>query len=98
MQFLISHCQAISVHFQEHNKSAVWLFPVFQNEIIHFLAVEICSIIEQELHEAQCYTLLADKSKDINKREQFSGTFSYIHNLLFSRKFVGLTLASELNA
>ena len=98
MQLLSRHCQAISIRFQKHSKSAVWLSPSFQNEIIHFLSVEIRGMIEQELHEAQYYTLLADESKDMSKREQLSIAFRYIYKFRTVERFVGFTLASELNA
>ena len=98
MHFLSRHCQAISVRFQEHSKSAVWLSPSFQNEIIHFLSVEVRSMIKHELHEAKYYTLMADESKDISKREQLSIAFRYIYKFRTVERFVGFILASELNA
>ena len=50
-------------------------------------------MIEQELHEAQYYTLLADESKDMSKREQLSIAFRYIYKFRTVERFVGFTLA-----
>ena len=55
-------------------------------------------MIEQKLHEAQYYTLLADESKDMSEREQLSIAFRYIYKFRTVEHFVGFTLASELNA
>ena len=68
------------------------------NEIIHFLASEVRSMIEKELHEAKYFTVLVDETKDISKREQLSIAFRYVCNGKTIERFSGYTLASSLNA
>ena len=95
MTLLSRHSQVVSDRLQQHSKSVT---ASFQNEIIHFLSMEVRSMIEQELHEAQYYTVLADESKDISKIEQLSIAFRYVHNFRTIERFVGFTQASQLNA
>ena len=52
--------------------NATWLSPAFQNDIIKVLADEVRVMIQQEISEAQYYTVLADETKDISKAEQLS--------------------------
>ena len=82
----------------EFKSSATWLCAAFQNEIIHFLANEVRSMIEKELHEAKYFTVLVDETKDISKREQLSIAFRYVCNGKTIERFSRYTLASSLNA
>ena len=95
MTLLSRHSQVVSDRLQQHSKSVT---ASFQNEIIHFLSMEVRSMIEQELHEAQYYTVLADESKDISKIEQLSIAFRSVHNFRTIERFLGFTQASQLNA
>ena len=92
------HCQEIRDSFKHHSKSATWLSPSLQNEIIHFLANEVQEYIKKEIHEAKYFTVLADKTKDISKREQLSIDFRYVHGFKIIERFRGYTLVSELTA
>lgn len=49
---------------------------MFQNEIIiiDFFSEQVRCFIKHELHDAKYFTVLADETKDISKRELLSGT------------------------
>lgn len=97
--FLLSrHVPVVAQRLSEFKSSATWLCAAFQNEIIHFLASEVRSMIEKELHEAKYFTVLVDETKDISKREQLSIAFRYVCNGKTIERFSGYTLASSLNA
>ena len=97
MFFLSRQVPVVAQHLSEFKISATWLCTAFQNEIIHFLASEVHSMIEKELHEAK-YSVLVDKTKDISKQEQLSIAFRYVCNGKTIKRFSGYTLASSLNA
>ena len=54
--------------------------------------------IQAEVSEAQYYTIIADESKDISKKEQLSIILQYVHHGIIHERFVGYTHATELNA
>ena len=61
--FLSRHCPIVKRRLQESSSTATWLSPSFQNEIIGFLDDQLCSMIKQELQEANYYIVLADETK-----------------------------------
>ncbi len=77
---LSRHCPEVKHRLQEHRRSATWLAPSFQNEIISFLSSKVLHLIKQELHEAKYFTVLADETKDVSKREQLSIAFRYVYD------------------
>ena len=98
MQLLSRHSEAVSHRFEQHSKSAVWLSPALQNEIINFLADQVRGFIQQEIQQAKYFIVLADESKDISKREQLSIAFRYVNNFKTVERFSGYTLETTLNA
>ena len=54
--------------------------------------------IQEELYEAKYFKILADKSRDISKKEQLFIYFRYTHKGKTVEHFTGYTHASELNA
>ena len=98
MVLLSRHSQGVSRHFQDYSRSATWLSPSFQNEIIQFLADQVQTIIKKQIQKAKYFTVLADETKDISKREQLAIVFRYIHNFKIVERFTGYTLATALNS
>ena len=98
MRLLSRHSLILKKRVQEGAKNATWLSPGIQNEILQFLANTVRQYIREELHEAKYYIILADKSRDISKKEQLSIAFRYTHKGKTVERFTEYTHASELNA
>lgn len=80
MILMSRHCQEVRHRFQHYSKSASWLSPTLQNEIVVFLANEVKAFIKEKIHAAKYFTVMADETKDISKREQLSIGFRYLHD------------------
>ena len=75
---LSRHSTVVQQRIRESSKSASWLSPAIQNEIIHFLADQVRLKIKGELQQAHFFTIFADEAKDSSKREQISIAFRYV--------------------
>ena len=95
---LSRHSPEVHRRLQESSSSATWLSPMFQNEIIDFFSEQVRCFIKHELHDAKYFTVLADETKDISKREQLSIAFRYVKGGKTIERFVGYTLATHLTA
>ena len=93
-----AYSKEVSDHLKNQSRSASWMSPSFLNEIIQFFADEVRRLIKKEIHDAKYFTVLADETKDISKREQLSIAFRYVHDFKTIERFTGYTLASELTA
>ena len=67
MTLISRHSIVVRNRLHNDNKTATWLSPTFQNELIHFLADQVRFYIKQQLQEAQYFTILADETKDISR-------------------------------
>ena len=88
LKLISKHSCAVKRRLQEC-PNATWLSPAFQNDIIKFLADEVRMMIQQEISEAQYYTVLADETKDIGKAEQLSIAFRYVQGSGIIERFTG---------
>ena len=62
------------------------------------MADTVLSSITAELQEASFYTIIADETKDISKREQLSIVLRYVNNAIFRECFLGFVHAHKLDA
>lgn len=97
IKLMSKHSHAVKQRLQDC-PNVTWLSPAFQNEMIRFLADEVRAMIQQELSEAQYYTVLADESKDISKEEQLSIAFRYVLGSEIVERFAGYIHAKSVKA
>ncbi len=57
------HVPVVEKSLREHSKTASWLSPAIQNELIHFLSDQVRFKIKQELQEAVFFTIRAMRQK-----------------------------------
>ena len=101
INLLSRHSPEVCHQLENYSSSATWLSPLYQNEIIQFLSSQVHCFIKHELHElheAKYFTVLADETKDVSKREQLSIAFRYVQAGKTIERFAGYTLASDLTA
>ena len=82
----------------DDKRAPTWLYPAFQNEIIHFLANEVRQYIKDECADAKYFTVMADETKDCSRKEQLSIVFRYIRKSIVLERFTGYTHATDLSA
>ena len=79
LKIVAQHDEDIQSKLLHGPKNATYLSPEMQNLVIHILADMVRSIITKEIKEATYFTILADETKDISKKEQFSIVARYFH-------------------
>ena len=92
------HNDVVRKRLDEGPRNASWLGHHIQDELIQIMADTVLSSITAELQEASFYTIIADETKDISKREQLSIVLKYVYDGIVHERFLGFVHAHELNA
>ena len=100
LKIAAQHDEDIQSKLLHGPKIATYLSPEMQNLVIHILADMVRSIITKEIKEATYFTILADETKDISKKEQFSIVARYFQAGSYSirERFLTYIEATSLTA
>ena len=98
VKLLSKHDDIIKKRLEAGPQNATFLGHDIQNELVAVMRRKIIEKIQAEVSEAQYYTIIADESKDISKKEQLSIILRYVYHGIIHERFVGYTHATELNA
>ena len=95
---LSRHSDVVRKQLHERPRNASWLGNHIQNELVQIMAEMVLSNITAEVKEACYFTIIADETKDISKREQLSIVLRYVYKGIVHERFVGYVHAHELDA
>ena len=98
VKFLSKHNDVVSKHLEEGPHNATWLCNHIKNELMQVMAEAVLSSITAEVKEAGYFTIIADETKDISKREQLSIVLRYVYSGIVHERFVGYVHAHKLDA
>ena len=79
-------------------KNAKYTHHSIQNAILDIMKEMVLEQIKEELHGAKFFTVLADESKDVSKKEQVVIAVRYCHQNAIHEEFIGIAEAHGLNA
>lgn len=65
-------------HLKSHNQNAMYISPHVQNEIINACNNIILKALVDKINSAQCFTVLADETTDVQGTEQLSLCVRYL--------------------
>ena len=92
------HDDVVRKRLVDGPRNATFLGHAIQNELIDVMAGKVIEKIQEELSQAVYYTLIADETKDISKKEQLSIVLRYVHCGIVHERFVEYVHATELDA
>lgn len=69
-----------------------------QNKILSIFARMILEEISNEVQSSDCYSIMADETRDLSKTEQIFIIVRYFLNGVIHERFLGFEAASKLNA
>ena len=73
------HDDVVQKRLSDGPRNATFLGHAIQNELIEVMAGKVTEKIRGELNQASYYTIIADETKDISKKEQLSIVLRYVH-------------------
>ena len=98
VSLLSKHDDVVRKRLTEGPRNATFLGHALQNELLAVMAGKVMEKIQAEVCEAHYYTIMADETRDISKKEQLSVLVRYVHNGLIHERFIGYIHATELDA
>ena len=69
-----------------------------QNAVLEILSEIILEEITDEIREAEYFTLLVDKTKDLSKTEQLAFVIKYTYECDVHEEFIGFRATEDINA
>ena len=85
VKLLSKHDEIVKKRQEEGPQNATFLGHDIQNELAAVLGRKVIDEIQVEVSEAQYYTIIADESKDISKKEQLSIILWYIYYCIYMK-------------
>eukprot|EP00112_Aurelia_sp_Birch-Aquarium-sp1_P022749 Seg652.9 transcript_id=Seg652.9/GoldUCD/mRNA.D3Y31 product="Zinc finger MYM-type protein 1" protein_id=Seg652.9/GoldUCD/D3Y31 len=98
LALLAKHNPIIAEKIRLGPKNAKYTHHSVQNAILDIMKEMVLEQIKEELHEAKFFTVLADESKDVRKKEQVVIAVRYCHQNAIHEEFVGIAEAHGLDA
>ena len=98
LTFIGNHDQIVRKRIKEGPLNSKYTSPEIQNELLGVMADMVMQTISNEVQKAGIYSLLADETKDISRKEQLSIVLRYVYNGSVYERFVGYTFAEQLEA
>ena len=98
MDLLSRHDQIIHDRLAHGPKNAKYTSPTIQNNIIAIMASQVRSSICSSVHKAGFYSIMADETKDLSKKEQLSIIVRYVESVTVKERFLTFFSANNLNA
>ena len=98
LTFIGNHDQIVRKRIKEGPQNSKYTSPEIQNEPLGVMGDMVLQTISNEVQKAGIYSLLADETKDISRKEQLSIVLRYVYNGSVYDRFVGYTFAEQLDA
>ena len=98
VNLLSKHDDVVRKRLVDGPRNATFLGHAIQNELIEVMAGKVIKKIQNELNQASYYTIIADETKDISKKEQLSIIVRYVYSGLVHERFIKYVHATELDA
>ena len=92
------HNDVLRRRLDEGPRNASWLGHHIQNELIQIMADMVLSSITAEVKDSCYFTLIADETKDVSKREQLSIVLRYVYKGIVHERFLAFVHAHHLDA
>ena len=78
VRLISKYDSVLAAHLSEQTSHAMYLSPRVQNELIQCLRNSVESVIMKEVHEAGCFTIIADSAIDISHTDLLSISLRYV--------------------
>jgi hypothetical protein len=98
LALVAKHDQIVARKIRNGPSNAKYTHHTVQNALISIMAEMVLQEIAAEVASAQYFSILADESKDLSKKEQVSVVIRYLYNGSVYEEFIGLAEAHRLNA
>ena len=92
------HDKIVATKIRSGPNNAKYTHHTVQNALLGIMAEMVVQEISSEICSAQYFSVLADESKDMSKKEQVSVIVRYLFRGSIHEEFVGLTETQSLNA
>jgi hypothetical protein len=98
LSLVAKHDEIVARKIRSGPSNAKYTHHTVQNALLSIMAEIILQEIASEIGSVQYFSVLADESKDLSKKEQVSVIVRYLFNGSIHEEFIGLTEAHGLNA
>ena len=98
LTFIGNHDKIGRKRIKEGPQNSKYTSPEIQNELLGVMGDMVLQTISNEVPKAGIYSLLADETKDISRKEQLSIVLRYVYNGSVYERFLGYTFAEQLDA
>lgn len=95
---IAKHDSIVARKIQKGPQNAKYTHHSIQNTILHIMSSIVLKDIAMELSDAEYFSIMADETKDLSKKEVVSICIRYLFNNSVHEEFVGLCEAENLNA
>ncbi|KAI6658671.1 Zinc finger MYM-type protein 1-like [Oopsacas minuta] len=95
LTFIGKHGQIVGERIKEGPQSAKYTSREIQNELLGVMSDMVLQTISNEVQKAGIYSLLADGTKDISRKEQLSIVLRYVNNGRFMSVLLGILLQNK---
>ena len=97
-QFVANHDPVFKNKISNAAGNAKYLHSSIQNELLEILSNEVLQSARDEIAEAKFFSVLADETKDLSKKEQMSIIVRYIYKSEIKEIFLGFIHCEKLDA
>lgn len=94
----IAHHDALVKHRLTTIHNAKYTSKTIQNEVLDCLAEMVRSEITEEVKNSEFFSVMADETKDVSKKEQISFVLRYYYNGAIKESFLHFECAERLDA
>lgn len=98
MELIAKHNPRFAQKLVQIPQNAKYTSPLLQNEIINILAEMVRDEITDEVKEAGEFSVMADETKDVSKKEQISLVLRYYNEGSIKERFLLFKAADKLDA
>ena len=98
LKMVANHDVVVKRYLETSPGNAKYTSPTIQNELLGVMSDIIRKEISAEIQEAGFYSIMADESKDVSKKEQLSIVLRYVLKGNAYERFLGFTAAEGLDA
>ncbi|XP_050303834.1 zinc finger MYM-type protein 1-like [Anthonomus grandis grandis] len=97
-EFVANHDPVFKKKVSSAAVKSKYLHSSIQNELLQILSNEVLQSARDEISEAKFYSVLADETKDLSKKEQMAILIRYIYKLEIKEIFLGFIHCEKLDA
>ena len=95
---IAKHDSIIARKIQKGPQNAKYTHHTIQNALLNIMSHLVLEQIAKELSEAEFFSIMADETKDVSKREVISVSIRYLYDNAIHEEFVGICETDNLDA